>query len=440
MAMVTRVVAVGAGLAIAGVVAWQSSCAYNPKVVDCVLTCQSDIDCAGGQICDISGMCTTPGGGGHCGNGNGADGALPIDAREPRDGATPVDAAMHPDGKPHADAPEHADAPPPPDGPPPPPDGPPPPPPDAPPPPTFTVHVMVKGPGTVTAGSQSCTMDCMFPVAAGSSIRARRIAEWARQGLPDVGRRVLRHAAELHPDTHHERRRAGAVRQRRRGGWSVTRAWLAPLAVAFAVAGCYDPIVRDCTVTCAGSGDCEHGQACSGGYCVAVGEPAATCSHGEKPDASGASPVALHVVVMGSGRVEVDAALSCTDDCMFQVAAGVTHELVASRTGTRSSRSGPARAAAAARPARCARRDADDVGRERRRQVRRRLALDADTRPSGVGMHTESHAAATSSWNARIARAAIGVLEQLAEQVRVVAEHEAARAQVRDRPLRRSES
>jgi hypothetical protein len=112
----------------------------------------------------------------------------------------------------------------------------------------------------------------------------------------------------------------------------VIRATLAAAAVVAAV-GCYDPIVRDCTVTCAGSGDCEHGQACSGGYCVAVGEPAATCSHGEKPDASGASPVALHVVVMGSGRVEVDAALSCTDDCMFQVAAGVSHELVATPNG-----------------------------------------------------------------------------------------------------------
>ena len=56
------------------------------------------------------------------------------------------------------------------------------------------------------------------------------------------------------------------------------------------------------------------------------------------------------------------------------------------------------------------------------------------TSPSGVGMHTESHALRHRLVEAAHRAPAIRILEQLAEQVRVVAEHQPALAQVRDRP------
>jgi hypothetical protein len=104
--------------------------------------------------------------------------------------------------------------------------------------------------------------------------------------------------------------------------------WPAAALAILCAAGCYDPALRDCTITCGGSGDCADGQTCAGGYCVASGQLAGTCKAADKPDAAVAKAT-LHVMVMGGGKVDVDAALSCDDDCMFDLDANVPHELVA---------------------------------------------------------------------------------------------------------------
>ncbi len=61
-------------------------------------------------------------------------------------------------------------------------------------------------------------------------------------------------------------------------------ALLRSVAIALLVAGCYDPSLRDCTVTCHGAGECASGQVCGAdGYCAAP-SVAGTC---KAPDARG---------------------------------------------------------------------------------------------------------------------------------------------------------
>lgn len=48
------------------------------------------------------------------------------------------------------------------------------------------------------------------------------------------------------------------------------------VAALLVVAACYDPSLKDCTISCASNDDCAHGQACAaGGWCAAEG---ASCS------------------------------------------------------------------------------------------------------------------------------------------------------------------
>jgi hypothetical protein len=65
------------------------------------------------------------------------------------------------------------------------------------------------------------------------------------------------------------------------------------LAYLVAVAGCYDPDVRDCTVQCAELGDCTGGQVCRDGWCSMPGASACSTSSGgdgdSDDDASGAT-------------------------------------------------------------------------------------------------------------------------------------------------------
>ena len=109
----------------------------------------------------------------------------------------------------------------------------------------------------------------------------------------------------------------------RPGGWAVSRVAL----VLLACAACYDPTLRDCTVACSGSGDCATGQSCRAGFCVATDDPGPACGSDLGAVAS------LHVMVMGPGQVTVDATWTCTSDCMYEVAAGVPHELAATAVG-----------------------------------------------------------------------------------------------------------
>jgi hypothetical protein len=110
-------------------------------------------------------------------------------------------------------------------------------------------------------------------------------------------------------------------------------------AAALGALACYDPVLRDCTVSCTGSAACADGQTCTHGWCVE--DPATTCAAREQPDAGArddpdaplATLATLQVVVMGGGRVELDGAMTCMDSCTFDVAFAVPHQLAATPVG-----------------------------------------------------------------------------------------------------------
>lgn len=92
-------------------------------------------------------------------------------------------------------------------------------------------------------------------------------------------------------------------------------------------AGCYAPDLRDCTVTCASASDCAGGQVCGAdGFCAAS-DVAGHCGTGALdagPDAPGVTKVALHVQVMGAGKIVVGGVGECSTegpthgDCVLQ--------------------------------------------------------------------------------------------------------------------------
>lgn len=113
---------------------------------------------------------------------------------------------------------------------------------------------------------------------------------------------------------------------------------------------CYDPELRDCSVTCAAASDCAGGQVCgSDGYCSAP-SVAGSCARddvgggggefldaGPMVDASG--PV-LRITISGGGKVEVSMpTFTCnsrdTGDCTVSVTAGATLRLTAKSSGDR---------------------------------------------------------------------------------------------------------
>src|SRR5690349_8077127 len=55
------------------------------------------------------------------------------------------------------------------------------------------------------------------------------------------------------------------------------------IAHLVAIAGCYDPDLRDCTVSCATPSDCANGQSCVAGWCTGT----TTCSIGPVGDDQG---------------------------------------------------------------------------------------------------------------------------------------------------------
>jgi hypothetical protein len=124
----------------------------------------------------------------------------------------------------------------------------------------------------------------------------------------------------------------------------LVHAAIAALAVAgAAIAGCYDPSLRDCTVSCASPGDCASSQVCGAdGKCAApevAGRCGAVDARGrddarlpgdadvDSPDAR--ATVALHVQVSGKGSVLVDGIGACSSqdpqrgDCLYDVTPGV---------------------------------------------------------------------------------------------------------------------
>jgi hypothetical protein len=121
------------------------------------------------------------------------------------------------------------------------------------------------------------------------------------------------------------------------------------------LAACYQPEVRDCTVTCAHAGDCADGQVCGrDGYCAAPAVAgtcgfvvdAATSADASPSDAppSDAGTAQLHVIVQGRGKVSVDPlGMECTGtntadgDCMFDVPSGASEMLTPVQTNPQSS-------------------------------------------------------------------------------------------------------
>jgi hypothetical protein len=101
------------------------------------------------------------------------------------------------------------------------------------------------------------------------------------------------------------------------------------LVTAALAAGCYDPELRDCAVTCHGAGDCAGGQVCGAdGFCAAP-DVAGTCrsARAEPPDAALAQ---LHVTVQGAGEIaDISGTFTCTKDCTYARAPGTTVTLVA---------------------------------------------------------------------------------------------------------------
>jgi hypothetical protein len=117
---------------------------------------------------------------------------------------------------------------------------------------------------------------------------------------------------------------------------------LLAVASALAIAGCYQPSLRDCTVTCHAAGECASGQVCGAdGYCAAPAI-AGTCKVDARaaidapqvadapidapppidgpPDATAAQ---LHITVSGKGTVsDSSGTRTCTTDCLFNVADG----------------------------------------------------------------------------------------------------------------------
>ena len=69
---------------------------YSPDVRDCVVTCASAADCAGGQVCGSDGFCAGAARAGHCAQAATPDGGMPLDAALPTDAHpdAPRDAAV----------------------------------------------------------------------------------------------------------------------------------------------------------------------------------------------------------------------------------------------------------------------------------------------------------------------------------------------------------
>lgn len=100
-----------------------------------------------------------------------------------------------------------------------------------------------------------------------------------------------------------------------------------------AVAGCYAPDLRDCTVTCTAGTDCASGQVCGrDGFCASA-DVAGQCDRlgdaGVRPDAPPPPPakITLHVQIDGPGRVTIAGVGVCSKDvangdCTWQVAPG----------------------------------------------------------------------------------------------------------------------
>ena len=112
---------------------------------------------------------------------------------------------------------------------------------------------------------------------------------------------------------------------------------LAALAAAGLLAACYEPALRDCTVSCASPGDCAHGQVCGAdgmcaapgiaGHCAMVAPDAGPLRDAAPRDA--APTVRLTVLIVGKGSIMLDTGAICSSldpqhgNCSYDVAPGI---------------------------------------------------------------------------------------------------------------------
>lgn len=122
-------------------------------------------------------------------------------------------------------------------------------------------------------------------------------------------------------------------------------AGLAAGAAIVAIAGCYSPSLRDCTVSCGSASDCASGQVCGGdgmcaspaaaGRCAMLADAGARDGAAPPRDAGADAPpdavetVRLTVQVTGKGSVVVAGVGTCSSldpqkgNCPYDVALGV---------------------------------------------------------------------------------------------------------------------
>jgi hypothetical protein len=111
-------------------------------------------------------------------------------------------------------------------------------------------------------------------------------------------------------------------------------------AAGLALAGCYSPSLRDCTVSCGSASDCATGQVCGADGMCASPAVAGRCGaavdagHLDAPRQDAALPdaartVRLTVQIMGKGSVIVEGIGTCSSqdpdkgNCVYDVVAGV---------------------------------------------------------------------------------------------------------------------
>jgi len=104
--------------------------------------------------------------------------------------------------------------------------------------------------------------------------------------------------------------------------------------VCLALAGCYSPEARDCTVSCTAATECINGQVCGKDHLCAAPSVAGHCNAVDgsvtPPDAHD-QDVMLVISVMGGGTVSIDDIGVCNNDmCQFPVPPHVTRNLTAS--------------------------------------------------------------------------------------------------------------
>ncbi len=114
-------------------------------------------------------------------------------------------------------------------------------------------------------------------------------------------------------------------------------------AALVALAGCYAPSLRDCTVSCASQRDCADGQVCgSDGLCASPGV-AGHCERdagmrrdaapADAPAADAPATISLHVQVIGKGSITVDDHGVCSSldpqhgDCTYEIAPRVAQSV-----------------------------------------------------------------------------------------------------------------